>query len=152
MIAIGLAVWSLFSGLTGFADGFWTLFCCRVMVGVGEATLGPAAISLLADYFPPAKRATVTSIYSMGIAIGAGLAALSRRISRVRFGWREAFLIVGFPGIVFAVLVFFLREPKRQSQSPQLKRIIRHRLEKTFVEQNFCFALYRLRAFRFGDE
>ena len=47
IIAIGVVVWSLFSGLTAFADGFWTLFFCRVMVGVGEATLGPAEISLL---------------------------------------------------------------------------------------------------------
>ena len=79
IIAIGVAVWSLFSGLTAFANDFWTIFFCRVMVGVGEATLGPAAISLLSDFFPPARRATVTSIYSMGIAIGAGLAALMTR-------------------------------------------------------------------------
>jgi MFS family permease len=46
LIAAGLAVWSLFSGLTGFAGGFWSLFLCRLMVGVGEATLGPAALSL----------------------------------------------------------------------------------------------------------
>lgn len=82
------------------------------MVGVGEATLGPAAISLLSDYFPPLKRATVTSIYSMGIAIGAGLAALLGG-SLSQYGWRTAFIIVGFPGIFFAVLVFFLREPNR---------------------------------------
>lgn len=112
IIAIGVAVWSLFSGLTAFADGFWTLFLCRVMVGVGEATLGPAAISLLSDFFPPAKRATVTSIYSMGIAIGAGLAALLGGYLG-QFGWRTAFMIVGFPGIILATLVFFLREPTR---------------------------------------
>ena len=53
MIAAGLVVWSLFSGLTGFANGFWSLLVCRMMVGVGEATLGPAALSLLSDYFPP---------------------------------------------------------------------------------------------------
>src|SRR5207248_6471318 len=47
IIAVGLAVWSLFSGLTGFAHGFWSIFFCRVMVGVCEATLGPAALSLL---------------------------------------------------------------------------------------------------------
>ncbi len=116
LIAIGLAIWSLFSGLTGFADSFWTIFACRVMVGVGEATLGPAAISLLADYFPPARRATVTSIYSMGIAIGAGLAAIFGGYLS-QFGWREAFFIVGFPGIVFAALVFFLREPPREIKS-----------------------------------
>jgi MFS family permease len=120
IIAIGVAVWSLFSGLTAYADGFWTLFACRVMVGVGEATLGPAAISLLSDYFPPLKRATVTSIYSMGIAIGAGLAALLGG-HLAQYGWRTAFMIVGFPGILFAVLVYFLREPERQIQSSKVE-------------------------------
>jgi MFS family permease len=116
IIAIGVAVWSLFSGLTAFANDFWSLFFCRVMVGVGEATLGPAAISLLSDYFPPTKRATVTSIYSMGIAIGAGLAALLGG-SLSQYGWRTAFMIVGFPGVVFAVLVYLLREPARNQNA-----------------------------------
>lgn len=116
LIAAGLAIWSLFSGLTGFADGFWTLFACRVMVGVGEATLGPAAISLLADYFAPSKRATVSSVYSMGIAVGAGCAALAGGYLS-QFGWREAFYIVGFPGVFFAVLVFALREPARTANA-----------------------------------
>jgi MFS family permease len=117
IIAVGLAVWSLFSGLTGFAEGFWSLFACRLMVGVGEATLGPAAISLLADYFPPSKRATVTSIYSMGIAVGAGLAAfIGGYLSQ--FGWRNAFFIVGFPGVLLAVFVFLLREPARRDAAP----------------------------------
>lgn len=116
LIGFGLLVWSLFSGLTGFATGFWSIFFCRVMVGVGEATLGPAAISLLSDYFPPSKRATVTSIYSMGIAIGAGLAAI---VGGMLFGlgWRNAFYIVGFPGIFFSVLVFLLKEPERTKPS-----------------------------------
>lgn len=112
LIAIGLLIWSLFSGLTGFATGFWSIFACRVMVGVGEATLGPAAISLLADYFPPSKRATVTSIYSMGIAIGAGLAAIFGGVL-YGYGWRTAFMLVGFPGILLAVLVYILKEPIR---------------------------------------
>ena len=114
IIAAGVIVWSLFSGLTAYASGFWTLFFCRVMVGVGEATLGPAAISLLSDYFPPIKRATVTSIYSMGIAIGAGLAALLGG-SLSQFGWRTAFLVVGFPGVIMGLLVFLLKEPVRRT-------------------------------------
>lgn len=117
LIAVGLAIWSLFSGLTGFAVGFWSLFFCRLMVGVGEATLGPAAISLLADYFPPTKRATVTSIYSMGIALGAGLAAFFGGILGQIYGWRPAFYILGFPGVLLAVFVFLMREPKR-TQAP----------------------------------
>jgi MFS transporter, Spinster family, sphingosine-1-phosphate transporter len=112
IIALGVIVWSLFSGLTAFANDFRTLFACRLMVGVGEATLGPAAISLLSDFFPPMRRATVLSIYSTGIAVGAGLAAiLGGALSR--YGWRPAFMIVGFPGVVLGILVFLLREPTR---------------------------------------
>ena len=109
----GLAVWSLFSGLTGFADSFWSLFFCRVMVGVGEATLGPAALSLLSDYFPPRMRATVQAIYSSGIAIGGGLAFFLGGWIGQAYGWRWAFYLLGFPGLVLAVLVFLLREPPR---------------------------------------
>jgi MFS family permease len=113
MIAAGLAIWSLFSGLTGLADSFWTMFFCRMMVGVGEATLGPAALSLLSDYFPPRMRATVQSIYSSGIAIGGGLAFLLGGWIAQLQGWRTAFFIVGFPGLAVAVLVFLLREEPR---------------------------------------
>jgi MFS family permease len=113
MIAAGLAVWSLFSGLTGFANGFWSLFLCRVMVGVGEATLGPAALSLLSDYFPPRRRASVQSIYASGIAIGAGLAFFLGGSLGLKYGWRTAFYFLGFPGLFFALLVFLLKEQKR---------------------------------------
>jgi MFS family permease len=113
MIAAGLAVWSLFSGLTGFATGFWSLLICRMMVGVGEATLGPAALSLLSDYFPPRVRATVQAIYSSGIAIGAGLAFFLGGWLGQYYGWRLAFYALGFPGLVIAILVFLLREEPR---------------------------------------
>jgi len=118
MIAYGLAVWSVFSGLTGFAKGFWSLFFCRVMVGVGEATLGPAALSLLSDYFPPRRRATVQAIYSSGIAIGAGLAFFLGGWIGQHFGWRWAFYLLGFPGLLIATLVFLLKErPRGQTET-----------------------------------
>src|SRR5258708_8978354 len=113
LIAGGLAVWSLFSGLTGFAKGFWAMFFCRLMVGVGEATLGPAALSLLSDYFPPRMRATVQGVYSSGIAIGSGLAFFLGGWIGQSFGWRWAFYFLGFPGLFLAVVVFFLREQQR---------------------------------------
>jgi len=113
LIAGGLAVWSLFSGLTGFARGFWAMFLCRLMVGVGEATLGPAALSLLSDYFPPRMRATVQGIYSSGIAIGSGLAFFLGGWIGQNYGWRYAFYFLGFPGLALAVVVFFLREQRR---------------------------------------
>ena len=115
MIAIGLAIWSLFSGLTGFAESFWGIFFCRLMVGVGEATLGPAALSLIADYFPPSKRATVQGIYSSGIPFGAGLASFLGGWMAQAYGWRWAFYALGFPGLILAVLVFMLRERPRGS-------------------------------------
>lgn len=113
IIAFGLAVWSLFSGLTGFAHSFWTIFFCRVMVGVGEATLGPAALSLISDLFPARMRATVQSIYSSGIAIGGGLAFFLGGWIGQLYGWRRAFYLLGFPGLALAILVFLLREPPR---------------------------------------
>jgi MFS family permease len=113
LIGAGLAVWSLFSGLTGFASSFWTIFFCRVMVGVGEATLGPAALSLLSDYFPARMRATVQSVYSSGIAIGGGLAFFLGGWIGQTHGWRWAFYLLGFPGLVLALMVFALREEPR---------------------------------------
>jgi MFS family permease len=113
MIAAGLVTWSLFSGLTGYATGFWSLLFCRMMVGVGEATLGPAALSLLSDYFPPRVRATVQAVYSSGIAIGAGLAFFFGGWLGQIFGWRFAFYALASPGLVIALLVYFLREEPR---------------------------------------
>lgn len=113
LIAAGLAVWSLFSGLTGFADGFWEIFFCRVMVGVGEATLGPAALSLLSDYFPQRLRATVGAIYSSGIAAGGGIAFFLGGWIGGTLGWRWAFYLLGFPGLVLCLFVLGLREVQR---------------------------------------
>ncbi|HEY0406852.1 MAG TPA: MFS transporter [Pyrinomonadaceae bacterium] len=115
LIAGGLAVWSLFSGLTGFANSFWTIFLCRVGVGVGEATLGPAALSLLSDYFPPRMRATVQAVYSSGIAIGGGVAFFVGGWlgNNPNWGWRWAFYLLGFPGLILTVFVLLLKEQPR---------------------------------------
>jgi MFS family permease len=115
LIAAGLAVWSIFSGLTGFAHSFSTIFLCRVMVGVGEATLGPAALSLLSDYFPPRMRATTQAVYSSGIAVGGGVAYfLGGWIAQnPNYGWRWAFYLLGFPGLLLVLLVLLLREEPR---------------------------------------
>jgi MFS family permease len=113
LIAGGLAVWSIFSGLTGFAGSFWTLFACRLMVGVGEATLGPSALSLLSDYFPPRMRATVQSVYSSGIAVGGGLAFFLGGQIGAAWGWRWAFYLLGFPGLVMCLFVLSLKDARR---------------------------------------
>jgi MFS family permease len=73
LIALGLAVWSLMTSASAFARNFVELSGARIGVGIGEASANPSAYSLLSDYFPPARRATVLAIYSSGIYIGAGL-------------------------------------------------------------------------------
>ncbi len=113
LIVFGLSIWSLFSGLTGFTQGFWQIFLCRMMVGIGEATLGPAALSMLSDYFPSRVRATVQATFSSAIAIGTGIAFFLGGWINDAFNWRHAFYFLGFPGIVLAIVVYFLKEPQR---------------------------------------
>jgi MFS family permease len=76
LIAISLAVWSAMTALSGLARNFAELAAARIGVGVGEAGASPAAFSLLADLYPPARRATVLAIYSSGIYLGAGLSLM----------------------------------------------------------------------------
>ena len=144
VIAVGLAVWSVFSGLTGFAHGFWSIFFCRVMVGVGEATLGPAALSLLSDYFPPRMRGTVQSVYSSGIVIGGGLAFLFGGWIAQAMSWRWAFYLLGFPGLLLAILAFVLREPPRGRTETATARSSDWRLLFASPRLFYLFAGYAL--------
>src|SRR5438309_1954601 len=73
IITAGLVVWSLMTAGCGLARRYWQLAVMRMGVGVGEASLSPAAYSLIADYFRPEQRATALSVYSMGIYLGSGL-------------------------------------------------------------------------------
>ena len=73
LIAISLATWSIMTALSGLARNFTDLALARIGVGIGEAGASPPAYSLLSDYFPPEKRATVLAIYSSGIYVGVGL-------------------------------------------------------------------------------
>jgi MFS family permease len=114
VIAGGIAVWSAFTFLGGVVRNFWQLFTCRAAVGVGEAAFGPAAASLVADYFPGKGRAAAMGILASGIALGGvlgiGLGGLLER----HYGWRVAFMVVGIPGFVCAVAASRLIDPTRR--------------------------------------
>jgi MFS family permease len=127
LIAIGLAFWSAMTALSGTARSFPVLGAYRIGVGVGEASATPAAFSMLVDWFPARLRATALSVYSSGVYIGAGIgiflggwivdawrnafpdgtAPLGLR------GWHVAYFAVGLPGILLAIWVATLREPRR---------------------------------------
>jgi MFS family permease len=126
LLSIGLALWSLMTALSGFARNQVELTIARMGVGVGEATASPTAYSLISDYFPKRQRATALAIYSSGLYIGGGVSlfigALIVKAWNQAYpdggpmglvGWQAAFLAVGIPGVLVALWVASLREPKR---------------------------------------
>jgi len=114
LIAISLATWSVMTAVSGLARNFTDLALARVGVGIGEAGASPPAHSLLSDYFPPEKRATVLAIYASGIYVGVGLGFWLGGWINDAYGWRTAFLVVGLPGVLMALIVrFTVREPVR---------------------------------------
>ena len=126
LLSIGLTLWSAMTALSGFARNQVTLTFARMGVGIGEATASPTAYSLISDYFPKRQRATALAIYSSGIYLGGGV-SLFIGASIVEawntaypaggplglVGWQAAFLAVGIPGILVALWVATLREPRR---------------------------------------
>lgn len=129
LIAAGIAVWSLMTALCGLAKGYWTLFAARVGVGVGEATLGPAAYSMITDYFPKDVLARALSVYMIGVTLGSGFAYMlgSAVVSYVEGmgqivlplfgameGWQVTFVIIGLPGALVSLLMLAtVKEPAR---------------------------------------
>ena len=128
LMAIGLALWSSMTALSGFAQNFGMLAAARIGVGIGEASASPAAYSMIADYFPKERRATALSIYSSGLYIGGGIALPVGGFVLAEWGrqfpdaasaplglapWQAAFLTVGIPGLLLAAWIWSLKEPFR---------------------------------------
>jgi MFS family permease len=125
VIAGGVTLWSAFTFLSGLVNSFGQLFTCRAAVGVGEAAYGPAASSLVADYFPGPGRAVAMGILSSGIALGGVLGLILGGHLEGLYGWRVAFMTVGVPGFVCAVLVARLEDPTRAPQRLTLRSFLR---------------------------
>ncbi|HEV8713276.1 MAG TPA: MFS transporter [Candidatus Binatia bacterium] len=114
LIALSLVTWSVMTAASGLARGFTDLALARIGVGIGEAGATPPAHSLLSDYFPPEKRATVLALYACGVPVGVGLGYWLGGWINDAFGWRVAFFVIGLPGVVMALLVrLTVREPVR---------------------------------------
>lgn len=114
IIALALFLWSGMTALCGLARTFPQLVLARIGVGVGEAGCSPPAHSILSDYYPPERRGRAFAIYALGIPIGTAFGYLLGGWMSQELGWRSAFLLVGLPGILLALIVrFTLREPPR---------------------------------------
>jgi predicted MFS family arabinose efflux permease len=116
VVSASLAVWSGFTALCGTATGYWQLFLYRLGVGVGEAGGVAPSYALIADYFPPERRARALAIFSLGVPIGLGGGAYIGAHLANWFGWRTAFVVMGLIGIVLAPLLKYLvRDLPRQA-------------------------------------
>jgi len=114
IIGLSVALWSLASGATGLAGTFGILLATRVFLGIGEAGYGPAAPTIISDYYPVQRRGQVLSWFFMAIPVGSALGyALGGKISSI-LGWRWAFYLVLPPGLILAACCFFMREPARE--------------------------------------
>ena len=116
LVTAGILCWSVMTVLCALARNFGMLFGARMGVGIGEATLSPAAFSLLSDYFPKERLGTALSVFSMGIFFGSGLALIVGGLIIGAVGsWRLTFVIVGLPGLLAAMLVWTIKEPVRKN-------------------------------------
>ena len=163
LIAVGIALWSLATTACGLATGFWKLFAARMAVGVGEATLAPAAYSMIPDLFPPKRLGFAMALFSSGVTIGGGLAMWAGGaivhwatttspvlpiLGQVA-GWKIAFLAVGPPGLLVSLLVAFtVREPARRleaaakAEAPPVREVLAYLAEhwRTFLPVVLGFA------------
>jgi MFS family permease len=119
IITLAVAIWSIMTAASGLAKNFVQLAAIRVLVGIGEAGGTPPSHSLLSDYFPQDKRATALGLYSWGVYVGSALAFLAGGYLVQNYSWRIAFFLVGLPGIVLALLVWFTvkEAPRGQAES-----------------------------------
>lgn len=161
LIAVGVLFWSAATAACGMAKLYWQFLICRIGVGVGEAALSPAAYSLIADSFPPERRATAISVYSMGVYLGSGIAFLLGGLV-IKFAsaqgdvilpvighvrpWQLIFLILGAAGVLFTLLMLAVREPARRGVGAgvavplaEVGRYIRSN-RRTVLCHNFGFA------------
>ena len=116
LISVALATWSGMTALCGMAGNFWQLLLARIGVGVGEAGCTPAAHSLISDLAPPERRASAISFYSLGIPIGSLLGMVIGGFLADAYGWRVAFFVVGAPGILLSLVIWFvLKDPRKHA-------------------------------------
>jgi sugar phosphate permease len=123
VIAVGMAIWSVFSGLTAFVRGYGGLFATRALVGVGEASYSPAGVALLVSYYPRERRAGVIGRWQAAQVVGTLLAFLIAGALFVwlpaHLAWRVAFLITAAPGLALAALAWRMADhPSDQPTTP----------------------------------
>ena len=115
-IAIGVAIWSLATVLSGLARSYPQLYASRALVGIGEAAYAAIAPALLADYFAARARGRVYAVLNMAIPVGAAIGFVLGGLIGHHYGWRAAFYLCGAPGLLVAAVILGLPDPPRGVQ------------------------------------
>lgn len=165
IIVLGVTFWSLMTAFCGLAKNYWTLFIGRLGVGVGEAALSPASYSMIADYFSEKRLGTALAIYGAGPFIGSGLAfilggaaiAYLERIGGLTLpvlgqiaNWQAAFIVVGLPGVLVALLIrFVVREPDRKKGAPIGEEVQEAEQTSHFLSDVLPYLIKNLRFYLF---
>lgn len=121
IISLAMAAWSAMTAFCGLAQNTTQFALARIGVGIGEAGCSPPSHSLISDYFPPEKRTGALAIFALGIPLGSMLAALGGAwiASQDGLNWRDAFIWMGLPGILGAILFkLTVKEPPRGYSDP----------------------------------
>lgn len=114
LVTGALAVWSMMTAAMGLANSYIALFLARVGVGIGEAGCVPPSHAMIADAYPPEKRAGALALFSAGSNIGVCLAFLVGGLMTAHYGWRAAFLVAGLSGLPLVIIMLIgLREPSK---------------------------------------
>ncbi|MBI1782016.1 MAG: MFS transporter [Sphingobacteriales bacterium] len=144
IITVSLMLWSGMTAVSGLVQNFFQLLLARIGVGIGEAGGSPPAHSILSDLFPPGRRATAMAIYSTGISMGILIGFLLGGWIDFYFGWRTAFFVVGIPGIIYALLLYFtVKEPLRGLSDNKTD------IDETHSTKEVIVSLWRIPSFRY---
>lgn len=138
IIALAITTWSVMTAVCGAVGNFWQMFLARVGVGVGEAGCSPPAHSMISDLYPPERRATAMSTYNLGVYLGVLVGFIAGGWLNEIVGWRWAFVLVGLPGVLIALLVrFTVPEPSRAVVSDAAAPPIRSVLNLLWQRKSF---------------
>ncbi|HUE91298.1 MFS transporter [Pseudomonas sp.] len=149
----GLAVWSGLTAVNGLAWNFWSFLLIRMGVGIGEASYAPAANSLIGDLFPAHKRARAMGIFMLGLPLGLLLAFFTIGAMVTAFdSWRAPFFIAAVPGVILALFMFFIKEPRRGAaeQVQSLTTPVDKPLRKVLTIRTFWWLVLAGLAFNFA--
>lgn len=112
VVGVCVILWSFATAASGFAATFAALFITRIFVGIGEGGYGPAAPTILADYFPVSMRGRIMAVFCGAIPVGSALGYVLGGLINHQLGWRWAFYLVAIPGIILGIVCFLQKDPR----------------------------------------